>query len=178
MLFFMGDETVKVRGETAGNMPSSVAKCIFPPLWILLAVFACVVAGCGVKGPPVPPTHESLPGVTLMSAQTTDNYVTLTWQLEDVLGREDATAAVFVVLESKNPVDAPLCDTCPIIFERAATLSYTDAPDRQFSIELPVDSGYQYRFKIRLESGSTARTDSGVLEVETPGPLPEQTPLP
>ncbi|MDL2328957.1 lipoprotein [Desulfosarcina sp. OttesenSCG-928-A07] len=156
-------------------MPSSVAKCIFPPLWILLAVFGCVVAGCGVKGPPVPPTHESLPGVRLISAQTTvDGYVTLTWKQEGPLERKDAQSAVFVVLQSRNSIDAPLCETCPMVFERVATLPYTDTPDGQFSAEIPLALGYQYRFKVRLESGPSTSADSPLLQVNSPSPSSEK----
>jgi hypothetical protein len=128
-----------------------------------LAVFVLVAAvlfGCGVKAPPVPPRLPPLPGVADLAYRLADGVVALDWRVDGPLTSGQARKAAMVT--------DPACETCPLIYDKVATLPFRDTPGQRFSTELPVDPGYRYTFKVQLEAGTTVGKQAGPIAFDLP----------
>ena len=130
-----------------------------PILVGLLLLFSATYFGCGVKGPPVPPGQPPVPAVEL-SYQVDDQTVRLTWRLPGPLSAKQAKNATFGLYRSRTALAEPPCDGCPLVFEKAASVAYVDPDTNRFFIDMPVETGYRYVFKVRLETDSGPGPDS------------------
>jgi hypothetical protein len=142
-----------------------------PILFGLLLLLSTAYFGCGVKGPPVPPRQPLVPAVEL-SYQVDDQTVRLTWRLPGPLAAKQAKDAAFVVYRSRTALAEPPCDGCPLVFEKAASVAYVDSDSNRFSIDKPLESGYRYVFKVRLETDSGAGPDSNPVRFDHLPDLP------
>ena len=132
-------------------------------LFLLLSVS---YFGCGVKGPPLPSRQPPVPAVADLAYAVTDQTVTLTWRLPGALSAKLAKNAVFGVYRSRTALAEPDCDGCPLVFEKVATVPYVHADANRFSIDAPLEPGYRYVFKVRLETGGGGGPDSNLVQVD------------
>lgn len=146
-------------------MPRRSGLCRLLPAVVLIPL---LLAGCGVKGPPLAPRQPPLPGVVDAAYRLVDGKVALGWTLAGPLTSGQARDAVFVVYRSRSSLADPACATCPLIFDKVATLPYTDASDQRYSIDLPVETGYHYTFKVQLESGRAAAKEAATVAFDLP----------
>ncbi len=128
----------------------------------------------------MPPQRPPLPAVGDLAYRLSGASVVLSWRLNAPLEKAAAGRSEFVIQRSRNMLDTPPCENCPLIFETAATLPYTDAPELQFSTTLPLEAGNHYRFKVYLQTGSAKGADSAVVQFDYPGddipPAAKETP--
>ena len=122
--------------------------------------------GCGVKGPPVPPRHAPVPAVAELAYQVADQTVTLTWRLPGPLSRKQAKRATFGLYRSRTALTEPACDGCPLVFEKVATVPYVHTDTNRYSSEAPLDPGYRYVFKVRLETDGGVGPDSNPVQFD------------
>lgn len=122
--------------------------------------------GCGVKGPPVPPKAPPLPAVAALAYQVADQTVRLSWRLTEPLSSKRMGHAAFGLYRSRTALAEPPCDGCPLVFEKAATLAYVYADSNRFSIDIALETGYRYVFKVRLETDRGAGPDSNLLRFD------------
>lgn len=137
--------------------PIAVGACL---------VFHCIFWGCGIKAPPVPPRQPPIPTVMELTYQMSDPNVTLTWRLPGPLSRRQANQSTFGIYRSRSGIDEPVCEGCPLVFEKVATAATVDSEDSRFSIDIPLKPGYRYVFKVRLEMDNRAGPDSNAVQFD------------
>lgn len=140
-----------------------------PKRWVLAGIFlllSCIYLGCGIKGPPVPPQRLPVSAVTRLTYEVTDRSVTLTWSLPGPLSGRQARQAVFGLYRSRTALEQPACDGCPLVFEKVATVPYVHTDANRFSTNTPLDSGYHYVFKVRLETDGGSGPDSNSVQFD------------
>jgi hypothetical protein len=122
--------------------------------------------GCGVKGPPVPPRQPMPPASPRLAFQVTGSSVTLTWSLPEPLSGRQAKQARFVVYRSPTGFDQAACDDCPLVFQKWKTIPYVHADANPYSTTAPLDPGYRYVFKVRVETEGGVGADSNSVQVD------------
>lgn len=122
--------------------------------------------GCGIKGPPVPPRQPPVPVVAELAYQVADQTVTLTWRLPEPLSGKQAKHAKFGLYRSRTALAESACDGCPLVFEKVATVPYVHTDSNRFSTGAPLDPGYRYGFKVRLETDGGAGPDSNLVKFD------------
>ncbi len=121
------------------------------------------LAGCGIKGPPVPPEPAiHLPAATL-TYRLEDNRVMLIWHMPERLDSTLAADAAFDIYRSRSTLRSPACKGCPLVFEKVAGLPYGDTDDDRWAASQMLDAGYRYAFKVRLNATGGGGADSNTL---------------
>lgn len=136
---------------------------------LLLAVFT--LAGCGVKGPPVPPKAAPLPDVAL-TYRLDGPSVQLMWQMSSLLSNTQDRQATFAIYRSRMDLSEADCDNCPLVFEKVSSRPFVPTEDSRFSSVMALDPGYGYAFKVRLEIGGQAGVDSNTVRFDIPAAEP------
>jgi hypothetical protein len=121
-------------------------------------------SGCGVKGPPVPPRQPPLPAVTDLHCRVARQTAALTWRLAEPPPATWYRDWAFGIYRYRTRLDQPPCDGCPQVFDKVATVPYIDTDDLRFSTEVPLDPGYRYVFKVRLETKRRTGPDSNTVQ--------------
>ena len=122
--------------------------------------------GCGVKGPPVPPRQPLVPTVADLAYAVTDHTIALTWRLPGPLSTKQANQAAFGLYRSRIALAESGCDGCPLVFEKVATVPYVHTESNRFSFDAPLEPGYRYVFKVRLETDGGTGPDSNPVQVD------------
>jgi hypothetical protein len=148
-----------VVGNTAGYTNLSI-------LVGLLFLFGIGYFGCGIKGPPVPPRQAPVSAVAELTYQAADQTVTLEWRLTGPLSAKQSKKAAFGIYQSRTSLAETPCDGCPLVFEKVASVAYVDSDTHRFSIDIPLETGYRYVFKVRLETESGAGPDSNLVRLD------------
>ena len=119
---------------------------------VVCGVLLGMVMGCGRKGPPVPPKAKPVPVVGDLAVTLEDGEARLSWSIPE--GEEMAAIDRFTVYRHRQPLLAPVCETCPVSFTRVAEL---DARRSPVTYTEPIEPGYRYRYKVmgRTEDGRT-----------------------
>lgn len=121
--------------------------------WILfLSIYIAVsfITGCGKKGPPVPPRQAKPPEVTDLKATIAGDTLGLTWTVRRPPPRGQAG---FYVYRSKTALSEPVCETCPIVFQRIADIPVKENETENFkegetTYTETLEKGYQYIYKV------------------------------
>ena len=132
---------------------------------VLVALLVAALFGCGIKGPPIPPRTPPIPAVENLTYQLEDQTITLTWKLAGPLSKEAAKRSSFGVYQSTTATDQPVCESCPLIFEKVITLAYIHSDEKRYATDVFFDPGYRYTFKVRLEMNGRAGSDSNLVKV-------------
>lgn len=159
--------TMKRSGAAQPKVGWRVQAILWGAVFLLLGL-----GGCGVKGPPVPPRQPVPPAVTDLAFQVADGSVTLTWRLTQPLSGKPAGPWAFGIYRARSVLDQPACDTCPLVFEKVGTVPYVEPQVDRFSTAIPLDAGYRYVFKVRLEKNRRAGPDSQPIRFDYPPPDP------
>jgi len=137
---------------------------IIVPILILLAA-GLLMAGCGKKAPPRPPSRETAPAAVGNLGKTiSGDILSLTWGPVAKKAAEDP--AGFYVFRSKTRLTDSICPGCPILFRRVAVVPFREgAAPGPFEYREILDSGYRYIYKVAAysPSGLTGK-DSGTIE--------------
>ena len=136
---------------------------ILAGLFLLLSVS---YFGCGVKGPPVPPRQPPVLAVADLAYAVSDQIVALTWHLPGPLSAKQAKNAAFGLYRSRTALAEPDCDGCPLVFEKVTTVPYVHTESNRFSIDAPLEAGYRYVFKVRLETDGGDGPDSNSVQID------------
>ena len=150
--------------------PTAVVRCVCYAKGAILAglflLFNIGFFGCGVKGPPVPPRQPPVPAVVDLAYALADQIVSLTWRLPGPLSAKQAKQADFGLYRSRTALVESGCDGCPLVFEKVATVPYVHTESNRFSIDTPLEPGYRYVFKVRLETDGGAGPDSNPVLID------------
>lgn len=105
-----------------------------------------VIAGCGVKAPPVAPQEKTLSAVGDLSAILAGDAIVLQWS--DPKGRRDI--AGYDIYARRTDVNQAPCLNCPEHFEKWGVLSLKgqndSGPSREY--RLTPAPGFRYHFKV------------------------------
>ena len=112
-----------------------------------------VLAGCGEKGPPVPPPET---GLTIaapydLKLESSDNTVFLTWSHKTDPESAKVYPDRFDVFMAKKEFSG--CVGCPFQFKTAGSVPVTE---KKFSIE--VEPGYKYYFRIQAAGADNLKS--------------------
>ena len=145
------------------------------------AVLACMgvmlvltlMAGCGIKAPPVPPEKPPLPAIKNLKAVMEDNgNAKLQWQQP---GQADHVAG-YLVYRSHSDPSGEDCSGCPVLFEkigrvdRAGEISAFDFSDT-------VAAGATYRYKVvPVYATGAGGPDSNIVTLQVPVAQPLEQP--
>lgn len=129
-------------------------------------LFSVGYFGCGVKGPPVPRRQSPVPAVADLAYAVADQTIALTWRLPGPLSAKQANQAAFGLYRSRTALAESSCDGCPLVFEKVATVPYVHAESNRFSIDVPLEPGFRYVFKVRLETDGGDGPDSSPVQVD------------
>ncbi|MBC2742753.1 MAG: hypothetical protein HGJ93_06850 [Desulfosarcina sp.] len=147
-----------------------VRGAVFSVIMLILAgiffLFGFSYFGCGIKGPPVPPRQPPVPAVVDLAYQVADQSVTLTWYLPGPLFGKQATHSTFGLYRSRTALAEPVCDGCPLVFEKVVTVPYVHTDTNRFSTDASLDPGYRYVFKVRLETDGRTGPDSNPVQFD------------
>ena len=133
---------------------------------LLVTVF--VLAGCGVKGPPVPPKSLPVPKVAELVYRVDGSAVFLEWALTERLSGKQAQKATFGIYRFREELSESVCETCPLVFEKVDTVPYLYTDESRFSTFLELEGGYRYVFKVRLEIKARGGADSNLVRFDFP----------
>ena len=137
-------------------------------IFIGILVTVLALAGCGVKGPPVTPKTPPVAKVAELVHSLDGATVILEWTLADSLSGKQTQKAAFAIYRFRAKLSEPVCDTCPLVFEKVAAVPYTDTVGNRFSNVVDLDAGYRYAFKVRLEIDGRSGADSNLVRFDFP----------
>jgi hypothetical protein len=131
---------------------------------LLAAVLATGVfaAGCGKKGPPVPPSQPPVPAAAHLTGDINNAVVTLRWQLDPSAGN----VTVYTVYRAAYSLSGPQCPTCPMVFQKIGTVTVEKGEEAlSFSERVPL--GFHYTYKVRPHNtGALSEPDSNTVGVD------------
>ena len=133
---------------------------------LLLVVLS--LASCGIKGPPVPPKSPPVPKAAELVHSLDDDAVILEWALAERLSGRQAQKATFGIYRFRAKLSEPVCETCPLVFEKVDTVPYVHTNGSRFSKAVDLEGGYRYVFKVRLEIGGRIGADSNLVRFDFP----------
>lgn len=129
------------------------------------AGLAFTVAGCGKKGPPLPPTRESeIPAApTGLKYTLKDRDLTLSWTCGSLENKEQGPQIEgFEVFMATKPLGG--CQGCPFIFK---SLGVVPMPRTSFVYTLDQDLNYYFRVQT-LGRDNIKSKESDTLNIEFP----------
>ncbi len=112
-----------------------------------------VMAGCGVKTPPVPPRSTPPAAITGLVYTLNEDLVTLSWSIPTGKATGSTGLGGFTIYRAVTSLDDPVCDGCPALFRRIAVVDFQTLmagnPDRKTAtFRQTIEKGYQYIFKV------------------------------
>ncbi len=125
----------------------------------VLVLFFSLTA-CGKKAPPLPPNNpETLPAVTDLKKDISDNVLSLSWTVPDGIGSESLDG--FIVYRSKKKTAQANCSNCPTPFERVADIpaEFDGALLIKRGYTESLEKGYTYIYKVAYYSGNKKVSD-------------------
>lgn len=117
-----------------------------------------LLAGCGKKGPPVPPTVIPPVSIEALEGERDGNRVYLSWTLAATNLEQLKNTAGFAVYRSKTSLGDESCMVCPLVFEKVGDVplafdNRAGSAKERFRYNEPVESGYRYIYKVAAVSG-------------------------
>jgi len=125
------------------------------------------IAGCGKKGPPVPPRQVVLPAVNDLVSVLEDDGVILTWTVPETKEKKGPFISGFVVHKAKNPVQESECKNCPVKYKAVAEImAGPEGKSGKMKYAGQLEKGFRYFFKVTAFSEGTASgsRDSNIVE--------------
>lgn len=117
-------------------------------LLLSIGLVICVMA-CGLKGPPVPPQHAPIPGVSDLKGTVEGLTILLTWSRSGA-GETQAISGYDIYSYRSDLAQSP-CLGCPRQFARVGTLpiSGQQASEGPFRFSFLATAGFRYLIKVR-----------------------------
>ena len=141
-------------------------------LFFVVTTGVLLLSGCGKKAPPVPPLQVPPPAVNDLTESIVGDLLELTWTYSVDKKTESSGVSGFIVYRSKEDLSEPVCEDCPITFERAQDIpiGVRDAEKVIKSVmtynEI-LEKGFRYRYKITVYTDKgIAGSDSNIVDFE------------
>lgn len=135
---------------------------------ICVVLVLMLFAGCGKKGPPLPPDRKQPAGITDLKTHIENNVLTLKWTLPLGVDRKTAEKAAFVVFRSRK-MTYQACLDCPDVFTRVTEIPFfgdkwAKVENNRMSYMEIIEPGFAYAYKILIYvSGEATGPHSNVV---------------
>jgi predicted small lipoprotein YifL len=106
---------------------------------ILALLVSAALAGCGKKGPPVPPPRYRPPPVTDLAHRVDGGTLLLSWTVPVAAGTDKAVIDGCVVYRARQSILESECTGCPVPFEPVAEIPFSPT-----TAAVPPASGLTY----------------------------------
>ncbi|MBW1842341.1 MAG: hypothetical protein JRI75_11210 [Deltaproteobacteria bacterium] len=133
---------------------------------------ALLFSGCGIKAPPVPPRQVPPPAVNDLTESIVGDLLELTWTYSMDKKNENSGVSGFIVYRSRQKLSDPVCEDCPITFERAQDIPIGVGDAEQvikgvMTYNEILEKGFRYRYKITVYTDKgVAGSDSNIVDFE------------
>ncbi len=141
-----------------------------------VALLLAFPAGCGRKGPPVPPELPRLPAVENLQAKRVNGQVELSWGISVKEPNRSDTIAGFYIYRAEAGASDADCGVRPRRFRQVGKVPYdqgdTDPETWHFEDTPPPDAVVFYNirsFRMTGEPGPESETVCLPVEQESPG---------
>ena len=131
-----------------------------------------LLAGCGVKGPPVPPERIPPPAVKDLRAVVDGNEIRFSWSVPRAAVGGPSGLEGFHLFRWRSSLEAADCPNCPRVFERLADIDVQsgrpEGDERlRFERAEALQAGFRYAFKlVGYAAGGVKSADSNVLNFD------------
>ena len=137
--------------------------------FLILICFACILFGCGKKGPPVPPRQLTPPRVKDFTGYIVGDNLTLTWTIPPQKELISSGAEGSFVYRSKTLLSEPGCKNCPVLFTRVATipieLKSSGGLDKDKIIyNETLEKGNRYIYKVNVYAKGITSSNSNYVD--------------
>jgi len=130
------------------STPGMWLCCVIGFIWI-----STLMAGCGVKKPPVAPEAAPPEAISDLSYEKEGNAVTLHWTIPGKEALGSAGLGGFYIYQGEARLSDSACKDCPVLFHRIGQIGIENlyVNDRLLSTAsytVMLTPGFRYQFKV------------------------------
>lgn len=119
----------------------------------LAVFFMLLAAGCGRKGPPVPPRREKPPAVRDLRYTLQGDVVALTWKIPRDKREHPTRLAGFKIYAARVPLSESGCKNCPLPYIQVGDIVLgmtrsAEIKNKSISFSQTLTPGYRYVYRI------------------------------
>ncbi len=139
-------------------------------LILLISAGILLPAGCGKKGPPVPPSQILTAPVNDLKARVVNGNMTLYWTIP--LDSENVTVPLegYYVFQAEEEVSEGMCEECPRRYTIIGEPLIYSASEKENGQQImtyikQLRKGFRYTYKVRgFTGGGSIGGDSNIIE--------------
>jgi hypothetical protein len=130
---------------------------------------AFMLAGCGKKAMPNPPSGKKPPKVTDMDYRIGESTIKLSWTIPKTSDKANSPVTGFYIFRSKQSSIETDCPNCPIHFLKIGDVlvrgGVSGKPEPSVVFSQPIEPGYRYIYKVNAyNADGVAGQDSNLID--------------
>ena len=135
-------------------------------IWMALAI---LLAGCGKKAPPKPPSGNKPPQVIDLAYSIQEDTIKLSWTIPKTSDKAKSPVTGFLIYRSKQSSVESECPNCPIYFLKIGDVlvrsGVSGKPEPSIAFAQTIEPGYRYMYKVKAyDEDGDAGNDSNSID--------------